>query len=309
MAALALEYQQTGLLIARPALHQFGTDEVVGYGPVYYWCMAKVFEVFGFGLSTYRAVPLLAGLGCVGLGTWLGRWLLGLSSGQTIVLGLALAHDPFLVLSMHEGRMDTCVLLGQMAAIGTWVRAWQRSRPGDLWISGLLTGLCVLTSPRGGFVLPFLALAIGWTWWRRPLLRRACLGWWAAWLIPYLCWMIYTFGSPQAWLAYYVQLSGYVKQSLVFYVPRHQWLLLAATGLLGLTATFFAPRSMAHPLVIASVAALLLFHLLVYDQGPYSVLVIPYLYWILIRSIQVLIGVNHSKKNPPDGTIPTGASF
>ncbi|GIV39101.1 MAG: hypothetical protein KatS3mg033_0901 [Thermonema sp.] len=241
------------------------------------------FKIYGFVSFTIHGIsmqllPLPLGyrlptflFGCLLL--LLCRHLFGLPWWMLLVFSL----DPFLQLSMHEGRMD-------LEAVFWSLSAWYfLGRTGESrhssWMAGVMALLAILTTPRSFVLLlppAFIALRRGEWRFFLPL----CGG--------YALWVLWAFGSPRAWLNHYLYdfalLKNYVGNS--GYVPRHEYLLIGSVCLSAVLYFAGRRRLPKEPLFVASVSSILTFYLVVFDYGPYSVFILPLYYYLLFFFLQ-----------------------
>ena len=195
--------------------------------PVYPLFVSLSFKLFGLGIWQARLVSVIAGLVTIWLTYLLGKTLYDeptglLAAALLCFLRLSLPNDTDLYnlgYQMNASgiplldfarviRFDGMVPMWVVGAVLTFVRARQSSAThfGSGWhlLTGVLTGLAMLTHIYGAFVLPvFVILLIwedGWATLRRRPMYLILAGFFAA-LLPYL---IYVFQD----------LPGYLGQSL-----------------------------------------------------------------------------------------------
>lgn len=241
------------------------------------------FQIYGFvsftihGMSM-KLLPLPLGyrlptflFGCLVL--LLCRRLFALPWWMLLIFSL----DPFLQLSMHEGRMD---LEAVFWSLGAWYFLYRTEKKQHFsWIAGVMALLAILTTPRSFvLLLPPAFIALNRGEWRffLPLYGG------------YALWVLWAFGSPQAWLRHYLHdfalLKNYVGNS--GYIPKHEYLLIGSVCLLAVFYFFGKQRLPKEPLFWASVSSILVFYLLVFDYGPYSVFILPLYYYLLFFFLQ-----------------------
>lgn len=236
------------------------------------------FKIYGFVSFTIHGIgmqllPLPLGyrlptflFGCLLL--LLSRRLFGLPWWVLLIFSL----DPFLQLSMHEGRMD---LEAVFWCLSTWYFLYRAKERKHLsWAAGIMALLAMLTTPRSVVLLLFPSLwALKRTGWRYFL--PLCVG--------YALWILWAFGSLQGFAHHYLHdfalLKNYVGNS--GYVPRHQYLLIVSVVLAGMYFFLRKKQIPRHPLFHLAWGSIACFYLLVYDYGPYSVFILPLYYFLL----------------------------
>lgn len=219
----------------------------------------------------YRICIWLFGIGVL----WACMRVLRLPGWLVVLISM----DPFFQLSLHSGRMDMQALYLALLAWGAYHRSMKQIK-WQWWVSVVML-LAILTTPRVFvLLLPCLWLALYYRQWRVfvPL------------VVGYVFWIALAFGSFKAyWLHYmhdFALLRNYVGAS--GYVPRHQYLLLACCTW-AVAYVLMKEKSLPkHRFWGWALWSILLFHVLVYDYGLYSVFLLPLYYLLIFYGVEQL---------------------
>ena len=103
-ASISKAFAETGKLTPLVS-YEFWNEEVLLYGPVHFLIASTSFKLFGFGIIQYRWITLVFGMFTIIVTANLLKYT-NLSLRLLLLLVLCFALDPFIILSMHEGRMD-----------------------------------------------------------------------------------------------------------------------------------------------------------------------------------------------------------
>ncbi|MDW7690299.1 glycosyltransferase family 39 protein [Flammeovirgaceae bacterium SG7u.111] len=289
MASIALEFNQTGKFTPGVAYHAVDGQEDLVYGPLFFLIISTVYQLFGFGVFQYRMVAWLSGM----LVLWLTMKLFQSKTekkGRGFLVFALMAIDPFYLRCTHEGRNDLTTIAFLLGSLWLFLRFTQKEKSDEekSWLpilfSGLLTGLAVLTTPRIGIL--FFGYGLLWLQFFFRNKKRSISAfalWLVPILIPYLAWYLYAFENWEHFISFYTQkMVGYTRLGEhPYYIPKQQYPLILAgfasmlIGMLRLKKDFF------HPLIIFSIVSVILFYLLVYDNGPYAVFIVPSFYLLL----------------------------
>src|SRR6478735_4434527 len=106
-ASISKSLSETGNLVPL-AYKEFWSQEILLYGPVHFLLESSSFKLFGFGIIQYRWITFFFGILVVITTVNLLKYYTS-SLSLLILLFVSLVLDPFINLSMHEGRMDLVV--------------------------------------------------------------------------------------------------------------------------------------------------------------------------------------------------------
>jgi hypothetical protein len=295
-ASIALNLAHHGTFFPMVAYHAKVLKEDIAYGPVYFIFTGLSFKLFGFGIFQFRVINLLFGF----LLVWIFSKILRLYHYSTttilIIIG-AFLLDPFLQLSLHEARMDLVTLALMLSSGFLLLRSLEN---GNLRItivvfSGLLAVAALLTTPRIGFI--YITLCLVFMLWLVKNFSAENLLKAAIWLLPviiiYTCWIFYAFGGLTDLLSYYKELSkeeaaGYVGFfKPIYFIPKHEWLLIIC-AIICLLYKLVSEDIKLNYFYIFSLLSIVVFYIIVVDVGPYSILIIPFYYFIIADSLKDL---------------------
>ena len=198
--------------------------------------------------------------------------------------------DPFLNLSMHEGRMDLMALVFMLLSIYYYLKTIESKSTKHYMLIGFFTGLAVLTTPRVGFisVALFITMLLNWHQHKIKIQEIAIMA------IPFIflvgIW-IYNCGGIFTYLniwgsGFDASDGGNKSMNYLFsnlYIPRHEYVLISIViifiiwGIVKKTAFFN------FHIIQISLFSILLFYILVKDWGPYSVFIILFYYMIFMH--------------------------
>ena len=129
-------------------------------------------------LRFMRLLSVLCGLASITLTYALARIVFPADAGTAGAAALLLACTPqwsWLHGCVENGNLATALSLGAVVVLARGLRA-RDFGPAKGLAAGLLTGLALITKLTSVFLLPLLALAYGWTWWRQRSARRRTVG-------------------------------------------------------------------------------------------------------------------------------------
>lgn len=157
-ASITRSLQNDGLLMLKMSTYpRFENEEVLFYGPVYFYLQMFITNCIGWGIFEFRLLSLLCGFGIVAVVMLIARSL-SIKGGGFIVLFYILIFDPELNASMHSARMESLALLNFLLGIYLFFFGRLKSIFSAL-LAGLFLAVSLLTTPRIGFL--FLIIPIG----------------------------------------------------------------------------------------------------------------------------------------------------
>jgi 4-amino-4-deoxy-L-arabinose transferase-like glycosyltransferase len=274
-----------------------GGREALFYGPVFFMLNGGMIAMLGNDVFSGRLVGLLSGLSLCVLCLRLLRTEAG-ARHYVLAIGVALMlSDVFFGAALHRARMDPLALLfyfGCAALLFRLLRDPARSRKTVWWVvAGVLAGLALLTTSRMILFTPALALLAIWYAVREKFSRLAIInlvvaGAVAALLV--LSWFVYAFKSYAVFEEHYrvLKTAMLYNESTRFTVRRELYVtfgIALAAFVLGLVVL---KRAYLTPLVLFCVINVFCYYAFVDDTGPYSILVLPYLYLLFLTTFQLL---------------------
>jgi 4-amino-4-deoxy-L-arabinose transferase-like glycosyltransferase len=299
-ASISQSVIENGKLMPQISLEMWNGQENKVYGPVFFYLEATPLSVFGFGIFQYRIITFIFGL-CTIAATW---FLLKEYVSDTRMLMIAIiafALDPFLNLSMHEGRMDLVSTFFMLGSTVCLVRGLKKTSSLYWFISGLFAVTALLTTPRSGIMFLGMCFTLFFYLINNPSkkLLLHCL----LWLLPiislYALWVFYAFGGPLELVHYY----QYIRKTQTEYIggrgyiPRHEIVIIPLTVAAMILGIFKQRKQYFNAGVLVSLLSIILFYLLVLDWGPYSALILPFYYFLFFYSLHVC-RFQIEKRNP-----------
>jgi len=293
MAAIGKAFLETGDFTKTLALYTDIPTQDLRYGPVYFFFVAFVFKFFGFGIFQYRLISLFAGFWTL----WLTYKLFKSeknSEVNTIALVAFLAIDSFYFRCMHEGRMDLLASGFMLSASLLLLKVITSNELQKIviWMlsAGILSAISLLTSPRLGFALPFVAVYLIYHFLKHKTSKIiiAALGFLLPFFILYSLWIFYAHGSYSAFISFYLENLGYTRlNGYPYYIPRQQIPLLAVALVTVVVGIYRLKWQYFSPLTIWALIHIAAYYLIVYDNGPYASLIFPYLYILIFTQVNV----------------------
>lgn len=273
-------------------------QEALVYGPTFFFINGIVIKILGNGLWAGRLLGLISGL--------LILFYFYIKYKDEVFKGLlpylvllSFALDPFFNASMHKGRYDTFGVLLYLISLGlidSYLKSQSRKY---LLYSSLVYAVCALTSMRFiPFGLPiFLYLSLGLITNKHPLksiLINTAL-WVAIPILSYIAWIFIKFHSIENYMAYFQNVKetnpGHLFGSL--YIPLEVKPLVFSTILILLTGLWSTGKKLFTPELVGYIVYIILFYIIVGDVGPYSIMVIPFYFMILMHVITRAEWKNH----------------
>lgn len=269
-----------------PLAQPFAADQhpVVQYGPVYFWLGSKMIAIFGNGQVYFRMLSFASGLIFIFV-AW--HFIKRNFSGRLTYLVLCIfILDPVLNASMHGGRMD---LLAAAFAFGSMVMMLRinPSEPNNLWKvigSALLGAAGCLTTPRAAILFIPLAFNFLSRWFSNPWKKELKIQvlWGITFSIFPLIWVLFSFDGNQ------IELGSYNPfWSNLFF--ENEWRKYPMTLVVLMLLPFLSLAMVLHgkfnemkPEVLLSLIGIAGFLLLVFENGAYYVMVLPFFYRLLI---------------------------
>ncbi len=257
------------------------------YGPVYFVLNGTIIKYFGLGPFQSRIIGLLSGLLI-----YLVIYLIGLrekkQSTAVLLVFIAFLLDVFFNASLHKGRNDTLALLLYLTSLYLFIKSWQ---PNTLYLifSGILYACAIITTPRILFTLPgFLLISIYQIFSSKEKIYLLKI--YIAWIMPIIVIpvlaILIAFRDFNNYWKYIILVSSQTQKLFlkIPFVPLEEFPLIITFGLcVILMITKFKIKELLDKVTILLLLNLTFYYTLVVDVGPYSVLIIPFYYLILIN--------------------------
>ncbi len=296
-SSVAHSLRTTGHFVCEVLPNRLHGQEVLFYGPNFFF-LASLFErFFGFGIVQYRLVSLLSGFVMIFVAL---RFFKAFSRGgdfAVLLCLLMLLFEPGVFSSMHGGRMDLMATCWMLGASYFFLRSENKQQPlsrmFDLGLTAIFGAMGVLTTPRSGFLLLSIAILMVLRLVKRRDLQtvREVLISTLIFSVPFLIWFLYAFGS----LAKLTAVLGAAHSSDRFiggnfllgyrvsnYLPAQ--LALMAAFLLCLCLTLFGePRKILTKPVLLAILNVFAFYILVFEVGVYYIYIIPFCLFFIVE--------------------------
>lgn len=294
-ASMSLSWEKTGKFYCPVAHDARDYKEVLHYGPLYFMLGGTLFKLFGVSIWVFRLLSFAGGLFSA---YYLFRLIKAQEQGYIPLLAcLIFLIDPFVQLSMHEGRMDLLATGLSLASVFYALQA-QQNKKVLLYaaLSGTLAALAMLTTPRCVLTLFFLFFVLM----SDNLMQRhksigAILWWLLAALGLYLIWVFYAFGGLKGMISYYELISSpnspeAYHPNLGFrpYVPKQEKVLILVAGLYTLIALAIHKWKYFDAFSIVGLFSIVCFFAFFIDWGPYSAYILPFYYYALTRGARMV---------------------
>lgn len=284
--SMAVDYakNKTFFLPADPMV--LGGSEILVYGPVFFFLDALVINSIGNGIFQARILTLVFGLLLIAA--------IAIFSYKKIenkkiwlLMMLAFLLDPFFNAGLNRGRMDNTASFFYFISIAFIFseQYWRKESWSTYLISGVFFLISVLTTARFYlFGFPFLVIAI--IQFINSNNRIKTFLHWFLWglsvAILYLSWVLVQFKSIDKFIDYYLWIIGLTPEYLGMHlVPVESIPLLIVAGLSLLSSLVIKSFDFRNQINLFVVLVISTFYLFVGDTGPYSVIVVPYVYLLL----------------------------
>lgn len=265
-------------------------EEFLAYGPVYFYVQHLLMKLLGFGIYSFRLLNLLSGLGLVAILYFMLRHL-RFGSYWALLMATLLLFDVIFNQNLHSGRMDLfSFFLGVISYVIFYFPL--KNKLLQIYLSPALSGvvfsLAYLSTPRSiylisGFATLFIYQSL--TRGYNVVLRYMFMAFIVCIIVG--SWILTKFDSISNYISYYLDdpiISQHIGEfSLVRYF--HHW---PITILVLLSFVFWIAKwnsTIFKELFICTTAIILSFTFLVKEIGPYSAMLMPCYYLLVIITI------------------------
>lgn len=167
-------------------------EDFVYHGPIYYWLLAVVFKIFGFGLLSLRLTSVMMGLGVVISVYWLAREL-GIKSRLAWLPGLLLSTDYYFLRTSRFGRPEILIALLGVLSLIVYLKLHLNQSWQNYLSLGVLLALGILSHLALGWLIPIaigVHLLISQSW--QLLFNKKIIGLLLITGISLLSWFVYS---------------------------------------------------------------------------------------------------------------------
>jgi 4-amino-4-deoxy-L-arabinose transferase-like glycosyltransferase len=290
LAGIAYKFANQNSMISETGKDSEFIKESFVCAPAYFILTGLSFKLFGFGIFQFRLINLFFGFFLVLIFSRVLK-LYNFSATHVLMLTVAFLSDPFLEQSLHEANniLLSLALMILSALILFNELEKEKLRLGTVLLSGLLAGFALLTTPLISFIyLTLSTLCMGWLIknFSPKHLLKAFL-WFLPVILIYTFWTFYSFEGIPGLLSYYKESGaayfGFFKP--VNFIPKSEWLLIVC-AILCLLYKLVSDEIKVNYFYLFSLLSIVVFYITVIDKGPYSVLIVPFYYFIIADSLK-----------------------
>ena len=266
---------------------QFLNGEVYVYGPVYF-IMQKFFIYAAFMTAySFRLLNYLFSIIVFGQFYFITKPYLNLKN--FLILTLLLASDAVYIANSHSGRMDLIVLSFALFAFQFITQYFKNKKAFNLLLSAVFLSLCILTSPRGLFLLTPIIMIYIFNFNRISLVEKIKIPllFLAVLLIFYVIYISTMVGSFQRYLQEFIDPSR--QQHLAFTFWRETYEMPAIISCVVFSIVYLLKKinkkNEIYYFILINSITIILFLLFVKNIGPYTAMIIPFVYLNIIMII------------------------
>lgn len=259
-------------------------QEVLAYGPMYFWLTSLSVKLFGFQIISIRLVNFIFGVMNIFIFYKILTPVVKNRVWALFAIALVMLDQAFSS-NTHNGRMDSVALFFYMVTL--FILLYRN----ETWYKyvgcGLLAACALLTSPRSGFLflsVPVTVLFIKqfrfFNWFYSMCIFGTVV------VAIYSIWILSKFGSYQNFISYYTELSYVEGGTLVtnflggnLNIPKQQYPLIISVVVLG---GIYAFRRLKWDAILCTfLVNIIAFYFIITDTGVYSVYIIFFYYGLL----------------------------
>jgi hypothetical protein len=267
------------------------TSEVLVYGPLYFMALGNIIKYFGLNIFVGRSISLFSGF----LLLFFFIFFLKKTSKKTFFIYLFVLlfiTDSRIFTSMHSGRMDLfCIVFFLMAIYIIWNfdNFFMSS------IAGILLAISYLITPRIIFYFLGLLVIFSLDFFYYKLKYKKYFIAFFVFLFFVSFWIIFKFNSPTNYINYIKNLKnfGYNDNSSTlgyhFGINNISFFLKNPAFIIFVIVSFFSYYFNLFTRLTLFVFSIIVSHLFfIHEAGPYSAMILPFVYWFIINQILVL---------------------
>lgn len=275
-----------------PSVYNY--EELLYYGPIYYILNALVMKIAGIGIFQQRFLGVLFGMFIFLFFALYSRT--EIKGKLWFLILLAFLFDPFFNAGINRGRLDNIANFFYFTSIWLVIpdnSGRTKDRFLNIFFSGIFCALAILTTSRFVLFTPVFLIIFIFQLVKSTDKRKVFFSWvaWTAAVVSiFSVWVFLKFGSYNNFIEYYLRLMNDYADFMGtnFTVPTEVIPMLLLTILVSLFAIIQSKilfRDYGYLVLLAIVAT---FYIAVGDVGPYSVLVIPYLYLVMGKALSAM---------------------
>ena len=303
-ANMTKSLQSSGKLYLPMSTGQYEGEEILHYGPIYFYTQAFITKWLGFGLLQFRTLNFLSGVGILVIMIQIARKLF-ISPTLVCFLFLFLIFDPAISSNMHSGRMDALAMF--LFLLGFYFYFVSSKSLKSSIFASLLFSFSILTTPRIGFLFLVLPVKMFYDY----LFTRCSFNYlikthvlvYIIIFTSFLCWIFFKIGSINDYILLFSQNSTFETLYTLFHLPPIYQLpafiyfcflfIYLLVNLLFKKDIVF-DKKIDKSLVVSII--IMPFIYIVFIKGGYTIYLMPFLYLAILNFINFLQKSNISIK-------------
>ncbi len=263
-------------------------QEAIVYGPVFFAFNGFIINILGNGIWQGRLLGLIAGLFILFYTYYKHRTAIH-NHPVIAVVFISFILDPFFNASLHKGRYDSLGVLFYLLSFEFLILYFDNKKIQLLFFSAIFFSACSLISMR---FIPFgfplgCALLIYLFQSKKSLFEifKLAFFWAIIPVVGYLSWIIYKFGNLKNFISYFEKIKDANSDHLIgnLFIPIEVKPLVFLSLLVLVVTIIKLKYKVFDAITFSYVIYILIFYTVVGDVGPYSIIVIPVFYLLLIR--------------------------
>jgi 4-amino-4-deoxy-L-arabinose transferase-like glycosyltransferase len=288
-ASITKSFQENGNFYLRMAtLDDFEKNEVLWYGPIYFYIQNLITKLLGWGIWQFRLLNLMSGIILLYIIIKISKKL-NFNNNALIILLLLLVTDNEINSNIHSSRMDSFTMLLFTSAIYIFYFLEKKSFY-NIFFTGVLLASAFLSTPRVGFL--FLIFPITFLFELIDAIKNKkryitiIINYIIIFLIiiiPFYIWVLLKFGNISNYIDMFLNNKTYQGLYKLFNLPaifQMPTLLLWVIMLIYLVFNKYISIFKTNYIVLFSIPILYI----LFIKGAYSVYFMPFLYLGLIFS-------------------------
>ncbi len=256
------------------------------WGPVYFYVQKVFLLFFGFGLWQFRLLNFVSGIAIIFI-FWLTAQKLKISKLNTFILIALIAFDLRFVFNMSSGRMDLFTLALFIIAFLLFQNSFKRNYL-NIIFSGMIASIAFLSTPRIGYyfliyILMFVIEIISSKNKKKTFIQYALLCLFI--LLPILIWISVSFGSITNYLNSYLNSTFFTTNIRTSIFPQAYQIPILIVWFSSCVYILKSKKNILNPFLVAIFSVPFLHLLFINEVGPYSAMMMPFVYLGIMLAI------------------------
>jgi hypothetical protein len=292
-ASITKSFQENGkFYLTMATLDDFEKNEVLWYGPIYFYIQNLITKILGWGIWQFRLLNLMSGIILVYIIIKISKKL-NFNYNELIILLLLLVTDTEINSNIHSSRMDSFTMLLFTSAIYIFYFLEKKSFYNNIF-TGVLLASAFLSTPRVGFLflifpITFLSEIITSIKLRKKFIPIIIdyVSVFLLIIIPFFIWVIFKFGNISNYIDMFLNNKTYQGLYKLFNLPA---IFQLPTLLIWVIILIYLVLKKSGLIFSTNYIVLYLIPILyiLFIKGAYSVYFMPFLYLGLINSYSKL---------------------